>query len=111
MPMKAKVHVAPNNCQRTSKQDYQRALDRRRGSACERGYDYRWKKYRDVYLKTHPLCVMCLAERRIVPATVVDHIVPVNKGGDFWDAANHQALCASCHGVKTATEDGGFGHG
>jgi 5-methylcytosine-specific restriction protein A len=42
----------------------------------------------------------------------VDHIIP-HKGnkGLFWTRFNHQALCKSCHDRKTATEDGGFGHG
>jgi 5-methylcytosine-specific restriction protein A len=45
----------------------------------------------------------------VVPVTQTDHIVPVSAGGDD-DRANLQALCASCHSRKTATEDGGFGH-
>lgn len=109
MPMKPRTHVAPNNCQHTNRQDYQRALDKQRGSSHSRGYNNAWRKYRDRYLKEHPLCVMCMLNRIIQPATVVDHILPVNRGGDFWLASNHQALCASCHGIKTATEDGGFG--
>jgi 5-methylcytosine-specific restriction protein A len=42
---------------------------------------------------------------------VVDHIVPHR--GDltvFWDRSRWQALCASCHGRKTAARDGGFGN-
>jgi 5-methylcytosine-specific restriction protein A len=45
------------------------------------------------------------------PATVVDHIKP-HKGNAilFWLVSNWQGLCKHCHDVKTATEDGGFGH-
>jgi len=28
----------------------------------------------------------------------------------FWDCSRWQALCASCHGRKTAAQDGGFGN-
>ncbi|WP_309242099.1 HNH endonuclease [Paenibacillus sp. S150] len=28
----------------------------------------------------------------------------------FWNEANWQPLCASCHGIKTAKEDGGYGN-
>lgn len=81
--------------------------DRLRGSSSARGYGHRWRVYRDTYLTDHPLCVRCQS-----PATVVDHIVPHRGDNDvlFWDADNHQALCATCHGRKTATQDGGFGN-
>lgn len=41
---------------------------------------------------------------------MVDHIIP-HKGDQslFWDQMNWESLCARCHGLKTATEDGGFG--
>lgn len=87
----------------------------RRGSARERGYDSRWDRYRLGFLKRHPLCAVCLAEGRTTAANVVDHVVP-HRGDErlFWDQRNHQALCDhrspwNCHGVKTATQDGGFG--
>ena len=88
----------------------QRALDERRGSAHERGYNSRWRKYREGYLRSHPLCVQCERDGLVVAATVVDHIVP-HRGDTtrFWDRANHQALCKGCHDHKTATQDGGFG--
>jgi len=47
---------------------------------------------------------------RVVAASVVDHIVAHR--GDYelmWDSANWQPLCAGCHGLKTAREDGAFG--
>lgn len=72
----------------------------------------RWQKARRAFLAGHPLCVACKAAGRVVVASVVDHVIPHR--GDaalFWDVHNWQALCASCHARKTATEDGGFGHG
>jgi len=81
--------------------------DQQRGTAAERGYNYRWNKYRIPYLKRHPLCVNF--EECHNPATVVDHIKPVNQGGDFWDPENHQPMCKPCHDRKTAKEDGRWG--
>lgn len=72
----------------------------------------RWRAERVAFLAAHPLCRECERKGRIVPAAVVDHIVP-HKGneGAFWDAGNWQPLCKPCHDAKTAREDGGFvGH-
>jgi 5-methylcytosine-specific restriction protein A len=47
----------------------------------------------------------CAAAGRLVPATVVDHVVP-HRGNQrlFWDPANWAALCKPCHDAKTARE-------
>jgi 5-methylcytosine-specific restriction enzyme A len=74
------------------------AADRMRPSARQRGYNRNWEAYRADYLRRRPTCA-CGA-----PATVVDHIVPVSLGGAFWDPANHQPMCVSCHAAKTMTE-------
>lgn len=94
------------------RQQRRQADDRRRGSFRQRGYSKAWDRYSKAFLATHPLCVRCLAEGRTTAAQVTDHIVP-HRGdyGRMWNPANLQALCVACHGVKTATEDGGFGHG
>lgn len=34
----------------------------------------------------------------------LDHVTPLHRGGDEWDAANLQALCRGCHLAKTASE-------
>ena len=71
----------------------------------------RWRTERAAFLHQHPLCVECERHDLIRPANVVDHIDP--HGGDetvFWDRSRWQALCASCHGRKTAAKDGGFGN-
>ena len=81
------------------------------GSSASRGYGSRWRKVRERFLMEHPLCVECLKEGRITPATDVDHIVPHKGNPDlFWDYDNLQALCHKCHSRKTAKEDGGFGN-
>lgn len=107
MPLKPPTHRPPG---RRSEAERQAALDRRRGSRQARGYDDSWAAASRAFLQRHPLCVRCREAGRREPATVTDHIRPHR--GDrqlFWDPANWQPLCASCHGRKTALEDGGFG--
>jgi 5-methylcytosine-specific restriction enzyme A len=82
-----------------------RDLDRQRPSAARRGYGPRWRRARAAYLAQHPLCAACQVLGRVVPATVVDHVVPHR--GDaarFWDEANWAALCKRCHDAKSARE-------
>jgi hypothetical protein len=60
----------------------------------------RWRKFRMWILGRRPLCSgwpdPCTA-----PATLVDHITPIEDGGEQLDPENCQPLCASCHGKKT----------
>ena len=67
-----------------------------------KAYGSAWRKVRDAYLKTHPLCEACGTW-----ACEVDHITPLAQGGTN-DWHNLQALCKACHSRKTATHDGGF---
>ncbi|ETT46284.1 HNH endonuclease [Paenibacillus odorifer] len=85
--------------------------EQQRGTSYQRGYDHKWKLARIRYLRHHPLCVHCEERGEDIAATVVDHIIP-HKGDMrlFWDIKNWQPLCATCHGIKTAKEDGGFGN-
>ena len=104
MPNKPKRPCRHPGCFRLSDGVYceeHRALYARENAAA-RGYDKRWQKARALYLRQHPLCLSCLREKRIVPATVVDHIIP-HRGDDklFWDQANWQPLCKACHDRKT----------
>ena len=52
-----------------------------------------------------PLCRDCLAEGRVVRATVLDHIVPLALGGSDMDE-NIRALCARHHEIRTAEQFG-----
>ena len=82
-----------------------------RGSASERGYDARWHRASKAWLDEHPLCAECLRGGVVKGAREVDHIIP-HRGDKiiFWDRSNWQSLCTLCHGIKTASEDGGFGN-
>lgn len=42
-------------------------------------------------------------ERSGRPAQV-DHIKPINKGGESIDPANLQTLCYKCHAIKTSKD-------
>lgn len=88
--------------------EHQRKRERERGTAHQRGYNARWQKARIAYLKQHPLCVLCEAEKRVVPAEVVDHVV--DHKGDlrlFWDESNWRALCKAHHDRRTDAGDFG----
>lgn len=85
--------------------------DKQRGTAHERGYTYQWHKASKAFLREHPLCKPCLDRDVVTPAYATDHIVP-HRGDQtlFWDKANWQPICKTCHAIKTAKEDGGFGN-
>jgi 5-methylcytosine-specific restriction protein A len=90
-----------------------RCTDAKRENANARGYTWQWRKAREHFLRLHPLCecAECRAVGRIMPASVVDHIIPHR--GDmalFWDRSNWQAMSKPCHDRKTARENGGFGN-
>ncbi len=94
-------------CDGHAKADRQR-VDAARGTSTQRGYGAAWQRIRRSWLAENPLCVTCNDNGRIVSATVVDHIVPMARGGPN-DSSNYQSLCARCHNVKTAKHDGAFG--
>lgn len=91
----------------------QRVSDARRrtNQTGPRLYDsQRWKRLRKLVLTRDPLCVECRKKNRVTAACHVDHIVSISDGGNPFDLANLQALCASCHSRKTARQDGGYGN-
>lgn len=96
--------VVQGRCPNCTKQ-----YDQRRGTAAERGYDSRWAAYAKDYKRRNPLCVYIREDGRPChrPAEHVDHIKRVSGADDrlFWDEANHQPLCAVCHGLKTRLEE------
>ncbi len=69
--------------------------------------DARWRALRAEVLREQPLCVQCARAGRLRLASVVDH---VDGNAMNNERSNLQPLCSSCHAVKTAREDGGFGN-
>jgi len=64
----------------------------------------RWHTLSRMYRKANPLCVQCKKEGRLRQAQEVDHIVPIQQGGDRWDINNLQSLCKHHHSQKTINE-------
>ena len=88
----------------------QRASDKRRPSAYERGYTSRGhRKFRRLVLDKDPLCVLCGKV-----ATVADHHPTSRRdliaaGQDPNNPDKGRGLCASCHGKETyKNQPGGY---
>lgn len=64
----------------------------------------RWTRASLSHRRSNPLCVACLKEGRPEPATCVDHIIPISRGGAIWDKNNWQSLCDRHHKRKTIKE-------
>lgn len=65
-----------------------------------------WRKLRAALLDQEPLCRSCMATGRVTAATEVDHITPLHKGGQEYQASNLQPMCKPCHDEKTLDEQG-----
>jgi hypothetical protein len=63
-----------------------------------------WQQIAAQQLARQPLCEACPT---VVPATLVDHIIPIKAGGAKRDPANLQSLCRNCHAEKTKAEQYG----
>ena len=60
-----------------------------------------WRKLRLVIFRRDGYrCQKCGKAGRLE----VDHVIPIHRGGDVWDAGNLQALCRGCHIRKSAGE-------
>lgn len=63
-----------------------------------------WRNLRAIKMREQPLCEECMKKEIITPAKVVDHITPINKGGDPLSLLNLQSLCSQCHNMKSGRE-------
>ena len=64
----------------------------------------RYLRLKAQVLAEQPLCAHC-AERGLVAASAeLDHIQPVEMGGDKWARGNLQGLCVPCHRRKSDGE-------
>ena len=95
---------------RVRKAKDRRQHDRARGSAAKRGYDSQWRKLRKAFLAAHPLCECdeCRGgEGGIVPADVVDHIIPISERPDLrLEWSNLRAMSKPHHDRHTAKTQG-----
>lgn len=84
------------------------AIQPRRRTTKERGYDADWKRLRKRFAREHPLCEHCRSEGRTAPGEHVDHRIPIAQRPDLrLDESNLQHLCAVHHGRKTVREQRG----
>lgn len=60
-----------------------------------------WKNVRALQLQLEPLCQECRKIGKLIPATIVDHVVAIADGGAELDRANLQSLCKAHHDAKT----------
>lgn len=63
-----------------------------------------WKAVRQIKLREQPLCEECQKNGILTPAVLVDHIRPINEGGEKLSMRNLQSLCEKCHNKKSARE-------
>ncbi|MBO6506857.1 MAG: HNH endonuclease [Kordiimonadaceae bacterium] len=65
-----------------------------------------WKRLRAAKLATEPLCQPCKLRGAVTTAKAVDHIVPINAGGEaFPSLGGLMSMCERCHNEKTAAND------
>ena len=65
---------------------------------------YKWQKMRNDYIRLNPLCVVCMENGIVEKADVVDHILPLQYGGDLFSLDDIQSLCNKCHIDKSSVE-------
>jgi hypothetical protein len=69
----------------------------------------RWQRLRKFQLMQHPLCKYCLANGRVEPATVVDHVKPHRGDWMAFCTGELQSLCDPCHkSTKAQIEKRGY---
>ena len=119
MPMKPKRPCSYPGCPALTDGQYcpahQKIINRQyeqyqRDPATRQRYGSAWRRARDRYLATHPLCEDCKGNGRLTPATEVHHILPLARGGTN-EEGNLRALCRSCHSRTSAKDGDRWGRG
>ena len=89
-----------------SKKTDWKTYEEKRGNFRQRGYDYKWDKFKKRFLLAHPTCALCGA-----PAQCVDHKTTTARQmmdayGEFvYNDEDYQALCFRCNTKKGRTTD------
>ena len=63
-----------------------------------------WRKLSRLYRRLNPLCVDCKDKGIAKAVQIVDHVIPIEQGGERLSMDNLQSLCIPCHNTKTAEE-------
>lgn len=65
----------------------------------------RWRLIRETQLSAHPLCVMCIEDEIVEPATVCDHVTPHRGIEELFWSGPFQSLCAHHHNSAKQREE------
>ena len=84
--------------------EYNREYNKKRPERHEFYFSTAWRKLRAYKRSLNPLCEECLKEGRITKGELVDHIIPIDKGGELLNLDNLQTLCKACHYKKHKAE-------
>ncbi|WP_354007048.1 HNH endonuclease [Burkholderia sp. 572] len=99
-----------SHCARHAQEAIKWRSDALRGNRHVRGYGSAWNVIRvRILRRDNGLCQPCLRAGCLTVATAVDHIIAKARGGTDCDD-NLQAICQSCHAMKTARERLRFGN-
>ena len=63
-----------------------------------------WRTTRKIVREDEPLCRYCLEKGLAVDTEEIDHILPINQGGNAYERDNLQGLCTPCHRAKSRDE-------
>lgn len=83
-------------CEEHQKEENKRYERYDRDPAIKRRYGRAWKRIRDSYAASHPMCEECLKNGIYVPTEEIHHKLPLSQGGTH-NRENLIALCKSCH--------------
>lgn len=89
-------------CDEHAKLENQRYEKYDRNPATRKRYGRAWKRIRDSYAASHPLCEQCLQKGEYVKTEQIHHKLPLSQGGTH-DKENLIALCKECHSRIHAT--------
>lgn len=101
----------PKPISRPWEQQKETGAQQRRVASNSQFYNsHQWRRLRQSYLSQHPLCECdeCKILPVPLPAQMVDHVTPINQGGEPLDWSNLQAMNNRCHNKKSARESHGI---
>lgn len=67
-------------------------------------YTDQWRKIRLIKLNLNPICEHCEKRGIVTAAKVIDHIIPIEQGGDKLSLDNLQSLCRRCDNIKSGKD-------